>query len=94
MSQLMKCYENESCIRHFLASIILLGYNLFVTHHTGQGSSSDLKLVSEILNQNLQNILMGLFSSSSRVGFYLFKENVEKPLDGTQEPMKHSQVIR
>jgi len=61
MSQLMKCYENESCIRHFLASIILLGYNLFVTHHTGQGSSSDLKLVSEILNQKLAKYPDGAF---------------------------------
>ena len=61
MSQLMKCYRNESCIRHFLSSIILLGYNLFITHHTGQGASSDYELVKQILDTNLSKHPHGAF---------------------------------
>ena len=61
MSQLMKCYQNRSCIRHFLASIILLGYNLFITHHTGQGASSDYHLVKEILDDKLARHPDGAF---------------------------------
>ena len=61
MSQLMKCYQNETCIRHFLASIILLGYNLFVTHHTGQGAASDFELVKKILDSKLSRHPHGAF---------------------------------
>ena len=61
MDQLMKCYQNESCIRHFLASIILLGYNLFITHHTGQASASDYNLVKEILDAKLAKSPNGAF---------------------------------
>ena len=61
MSQLMKCYQNKTCIRHFLASIILLGYNLFITHHTGQGGSSDYRLVKEILDDKLTKHPEGAF---------------------------------
>ena len=41
LEQLLLCYRDQTCLRQFLASIILLGYNLFLTHHTGQGASSD-----------------------------------------------------
>ena len=61
MSQLMKCYQNKTCIRHFLASIILLGYNLFITHHTGQGGASDYRLVKEILDDKLAKHPDGAF---------------------------------
>jgi len=71
MSQLMKCYQNESCIRHFLSSIILLGYNLFITHHTGQGASSDYKLVKEILDNKLDKHPNGAFFLFFQ-GRYLF----------------------
>ena len=61
MSQLMKCYQNKNCIRHFLSSIILLGYNLFITHHTGQGNTSDYRLVKEILDDKLAKHPDGAF---------------------------------
>jgi len=61
MSQLMKCYQNKNCIRHFLSSIILLGYNLFITHHTGQGGTSDYRLVKEILDDKLAKHPDGAF---------------------------------
>ena len=61
MSQLMKCYNNKNCIRHFLSSIILLGYNLFITHHTGQPAASDYALVREILDEKLEKHPDGAF---------------------------------
>ena len=61
MSQLMKCYNNKNCIRHVLSSIILLGYNLFITHHTGQPAASDYALVREILDAKLEKHPHGAF---------------------------------
>ena len=53
LTQLMKCYHNKNCIRHFLSCIILLGYNLFLTFHTGQPDNCDFSLVNEILSSKL-----------------------------------------
>lgn len=64
MAQLMKCYYNENCIRHFLSCIILLGYNLFLTFHTGQPDNCDFNLVKEILDAKLAKHPDG--------GFFLF----------------------
>jgi len=61
LAQLLSCYRDQTCLRQFLASIILLGYNLFLTHHTGQGASSDYKLVKEILDAKLAKYPKGAF---------------------------------
>jgi len=61
LGQLLTCYRDKTCLRQFLASIILLGYNLFLTHHTGQGASSDYKLVREILDSKLERYPKGAF---------------------------------
>jgi len=61
LAQLLTCYRDHTCLRQFLASIILLGYNLFLTHHTGQGASSDYQLVKEILDEKLAKYPKGAF---------------------------------
>jgi len=61
LEQLLLCYRDQTCLRQFLASIILLGYNLFLTHHTGQGASSDTALVREILDTKLARYPAGAF---------------------------------
>lgn len=61
LAQLLTCYQDKTCLRQFLASIILLGYNLFLTHHTGQGATSDYNLVKEILDSKLSRYPKGAF---------------------------------
>ena len=36
LKQLLTTYKDETCLRQFLASIVLLGYHLFLTNHMGQ----------------------------------------------------------
>lgn len=61
MTQLLQCYHNPDCIRNFLSCIILLGYNLFVTFHTGQPENCDFSLVKEILDSKLAKHPSGCF---------------------------------
>ena len=74
MSQLLKCYHNQNCIRHFLSCVILLGYNLFLTFHTGQPENCDFGLVKEILDAKLAKYPNG--------GFFLFFQGRHKFVSG------------
>ena len=74
MSQLLKCYHNPNCIRHFLSCVILLGYNLFLTFHTGQPENCDFGLVKEILDSKLAKHPNG--------GFFLFFQGRHKFVSG------------
>merc|ERR1719319_1926333 len=60
MKELMFCYKQKDCLRQFMASIILLGYHLFVTNLMGQ-DECDLVLVKEILDEKLTTYPQGAF---------------------------------
>jgi len=61
LSELLRCYRDQSCLRQFLSSIILLGYHLFICNHMGQTAESDYALVSEILASKLSKYPNGAF---------------------------------
>lgn len=62
MRQLLATYRDETCLRQFLASIVLLGYHLFLTIQMGQADSqTDNSLVSEILSAKLARHPRGAF---------------------------------
>lgn len=97
MTQLLQCYHTDNCIRHFLSCLILLGYNLFVTFHTGQPENCDFRLVKEILDSKLAKHPAG--------GFFMFFQGRHKFVSGdcsgavlwydraTQNLWKHLQHI-
>lgn len=76
MKELMFCYQQKDCLRQFMASIILLGYHLFVTNLMGQ-DECDLQLVSEILEEKLKTYPQGAFFLFFRGRYELIQGNCE-----------------
>ncbi|XP_023326849.1 tetratricopeptide repeat protein 39A [Eurytemora carolleeae] len=61
MTEMLSCYRNPACLRQFLASIILLGYHLFLTTNMGKPNECDKRLVEEILEEKLAKYPTGAF---------------------------------
>ncbi len=43
LKELLAVYKEESCLRQFCATLILLGYHLFLTTNMGKPSDCDIR---------------------------------------------------
>jgi len=78
MRQLLTTYRDQTCLRQFLASIVLLGYHLFLTNHMGQADTeADYSLVSEILQTKLTQHPNGAFFLFFQGRYQLVQGNCE-----------------
>jgi len=79
LKQLLTTYKDETCLRQFLASIVLLGYHLFLTNHMGQADSqADYTLVSQILTAKLKRHPRGAFFLFFQGRFQLVQGNCDE----------------
>ena len=77
MKELIYCYNATDCMRQFMASLILLGYHLFVTKYMGQ-EECDLGLVREILDSKLELYPKGAFFLFFKGRYELVQGNCEE----------------
>jgi len=78
LKQLLATYRDNTCLRQFLAAILLLGYHLFLTNHMGQADScADYTLVSEILTSKLAKHPRGAFFLFFHARFQLVQGHCE-----------------
>jgi len=79
LKQLLTTYKDETCLRQFLASIVLLGYHLFLTNHMGQADSqADYNLVNQILSAKLKRHPRGAFFLFFQGRFQLVQGNCDE----------------
>ena len=72
LSELLSVYEGKTGIRQFLATIVLLGYHLFLTTFMGN-RDVDLRLCKKILDEKVQQYPEGLFFRFFKGRFHLIQ---------------------
>jgi len=80
LSELLRCYSDHGCLRQFLASLILLGYHLFICNHMGQVAESDYSLVDDILKSKLSKYPNGAFFLFFQARYNLVQAKCESSL--------------
>jgi len=80
LSELLRCYADTGCLRQVLASIILLGYHLFICNHMGQVTDSDYHLVDQILSAKLSKYPRGAFFLFFQARFNIVQAKCESSL--------------
>jgi hypothetical protein len=63
LKELLAVYQEESCMRQFCATLILLGYHLFLTTNMGKPSDCDIRQVLALFSFKSRAWILLLFLS-------------------------------
>ena len=72
IGDLTKVYHEKGSLRRFMASIVILGYELFVTYYVGN-KSVDFDLCKEILEEQLKLYPNGYFFRFFKGRYHMIK---------------------